>query len=55
MLLSAKYLELTYPGVSKFITLTQSPFSYDDFLLTERHLLQSLNFNLSLTTPYDLL
>lgn len=39
MLISAKYLEMTYPGVQKFSQLTQSSFSYNDFIQAERHVL----------------
>jgi Cyclin, N-terminal domain len=55
MLISAKYLEMTYPGVQKFASLTNSPFTYDDFIHAERHVLTVLNWDLSLVTSYDLL
>ena len=55
MLISAKYLAMTYPGVHKFSQLTQSPSSYDDFIHAERHVLQVLHWQLSQVTCYDLL
>lgn len=55
MLLSAKYLEMTYPGISKFNKFVQLPFSYDDFVHAERHVLSVLQWQLSLVTCYDLM
>jgi hypothetical protein len=55
MLMSAKFLEMTYPGVQKFNSLIQSPFSYDEFILAEKHILQVLHWELHLVTPYDFL
>jgi hypothetical protein len=35
MLISAKFLEKTYPGVHKLNSLINSPFEYDDFITME--------------------
>lgn len=55
MLLSAKFLEMTYPGVNKFNSIIQSSFTYDDFIHAERHFLQTLQWQLHLVTPHDML
>lgn len=44
MLISAKFLEKTYPGVQKLNSIINSPFVYDDFMLMEQNLLESLNW-----------
>jgi Cyclin, N-terminal domain len=55
MLISAKFLEMTYPGVSKLNQIIQSPFTYEEFILAERHLLETFNWQLHLVTVYDIL
>ena len=55
LLISAKFLELTYPGVSKLNQITQSPYSYDEYILMEKHMLQTLSWNLHVVTPYEVL
>lgn len=40
MLISAKFLEKTYPGVNKLNSIIQSPFTYDDYITMERHILE---------------
>lgn len=55
MLISAKFLEKTYPGVNKLNQIIQSPFTYDDFILMEKHILDHLNWDLYLVTPFDML
>lgn len=39
MLISAKFLEKTYPGVYKLNSIIQSPFTYDEFIFMEREIL----------------
>lgn len=53
MLISAKFLEKTYPGVQKLNSIIHSPFSYDDFVAMEKNVLETLNWELSFTTTYD--
>lgn len=53
-LISAKYLEKTYPAVEKLIEIIRSPFSFDEFIETESIILKSLNWELNFTTTYDL-
>jgi hypothetical protein len=52
MLISAKFLEKTYPGVSKLNSIIQSPFTYDEFILMEKDILETLNWELYIITPY---
>jgi hypothetical protein len=54
LLISAKFLEMTYPGVSKLNHIIQSDFTYEDFILMEKHILETLDWQLHLVTPYDL-
>ena len=42
MMMSAKFLEMTYPGVQKFNQLIRSPYTYDEFILAEKHILEVL-------------
>ncbi len=57
MLISAKFLEKTYPGVNKLnsVLSPSNIFSYDDFISTEKHILESMNWDLHITTPYEIL
>lgn len=55
LLLSAKFLEMTYPGVAKLNQLIQSPFFYEDYISLERHTLETLNWQLHMVTPHDIL
>lgn len=55
MLISAKFLEKTYPGVLKLNSIIQSPFSYDDFILMEKDILETLNWELYIITPFMLI
>jgi hypothetical protein len=55
MLISAKFSEKTYPGVNKLNSIIQSPFTYEDFIFMEQHLLEFLHWDLYLVTPFDLL
>lgn len=54
MLISAKFLEKTYPGVFKLNSIIQSPFTYDEFILMEKDILQTLNWDLYYVTPFSL-
>jgi hypothetical protein len=54
MLLSAKYLEKTYPGVQKLNSIIQSPFAYDDFIAMEQNILRVLDWEMFLITPFDI-
>ena len=54
MFLSAKFLEKTYPGVNKLNSIIQSPFTYEDFITMEKHILETLRWDLYLVTPYDI-
>ena len=53
MLISAKFLEKTYPGVEKLNSYIQSPFTYDDYIFMEKHILETLNWELYMVTPYE--
>ena len=53
MLISAKYLEKTYPGVMKLNSIIQSPFSYDDFIAMEQNILRVLEWEMNIVTPFD--
>ena len=55
MLISAKFLELTYPGVTKLNQIIKSPFTYEQFIQIERHILEILNWQLHIVTPYDVM
>ena len=52
MLISAKFLEKTYPGVLKLNSIIQSPFTYDEFILMEKDILETLNWELNIMTPF---
>lgn len=52
MLISAKFLEKTYPGVQKLNTIIQSPFTYDEFILMEKDILETLNWEIYFVTPF---
>ncbi len=54
MLISAKFHEKTYPGVQKLNSIIQSPFSYEDFILMEAEMMQSLSWDIFYVTTYDL-
>jgi len=53
MLISAKFLEKTYPGVQKLNSLIESPFTYDEYIQMEQDMLQTLEWNLFYVTSYD--
>lgn len=53
MLISAKFLEKTYPGVQKLNSIIQSPFTYDEFILMEKNILETLNWEIYIVTPYQ--
>ncbi len=52
MLISAKYGEKTYPGVLKLNQIIQSPFTYDEFILMETDILNTLKWEVFIMTPY---
>lgn len=52
MLISAKFLEKTYPGVQKLNSIIQSPFTYDEFILMEKDVLEKLEWELYMITPF---
>ena len=54
MLISAKYLEKTYPGVQKLNSIIQSPFTYDDFIAMEQNILRVLDWEMNIVTPFDI-
>lgn len=52
MLISAKYGEKTYPGVLKLNQIIQSPFTYDEFILMETDVLNTLKWEIFMITPF---
>lgn len=46
MLISAKYHEMTYPGVAKLNQFIKSPFTYDEFIIMEKHILETMGWEL---------
>lgn len=52
ILLSAKYLEKTYPGVERLnrILGAESVFTYEDYIAMERHVLQTLDWQMLMVT-----
>jgi hypothetical protein len=55
MLISAKFLEKTYPGVLKLNSIIQSPFTYDEFILMEKDILETLHWDIYIITPYQII
>jgi hypothetical protein len=55
VLISAKFLEMTYPGVERLNRITQSSYTYDEYIQMERHVLQTLNWELHIVTHKNIL
>ena len=57
--ISAKYHEMTYPGVQQLIEYIKCqcrmPFSYDDFVAQEAEILNSLDWRCQFISTYDVL
>lgn len=53
--ISAKYHEMTYPGVQQLLEYIRVPFTYDEFVAQEADILNSLDWRVQYISTYDIL
>ena len=53
--ISAKYHEMTYPGIKQLIEYINVPFCYEDFIDQERDILNMLDWRVQFISTYDIL
>ena len=53
--ISAKYLEKTYPGINQLLGYIGVPYNYDEFVEQEADMLNTLNWEISFVSIYDVL
>lgn len=53
--ISAKYHEMTYPGINQLLEFIRVPFTYDEFVAQECDILDSLDWHVQFISTYDIL